>query len=254
MGLLNLPFSFFSSLDRLMRGGLTPFAALVAWGVVAAVLSMLLYRMVSSQGAISQSSAEAARARRALLLYDGDLDGMRGLVVEALGRSARQLRLTLVPAVIASLPLLSLMAWLSLAYGYGYPAPGSEVRVETVPPAAGIVWEPAAERDGQQGLWRVAWPASGEQLRLLDTRQREILSIPPSAPVTVFHKRQWWNAILEHPIGYIPEDAALDLVELDLPPAVFVEIGPAWARGWEATFFSVLVLCSLAIKLAFRIK
>jgi hypothetical protein len=254
MGLLNLPFPAFSALDRLLREAFPPFVALIVWGLLAAVLSMLLYRMVSSQGAISRCSAEAASARRALLHYDGDLDGMRPLVAEALGRSARQLRLTLFPAIIASLPLLSLLAWLSLAYGYSYPEPGSAVRVETVPAAAGIVWDPAAEREAPSGSWRVAWPKSGEELHLLDTQRREILSIPPEAPVTVFHKRRWWNAILEHPIGYIPQDAVVEHVALDLPPAVFLDIGPAWARGWEATFFSVLLLCSLVIKFAFRIK
>jgi len=254
MGLLNLPFPLFDALDRAMRGVLPPLAALVFWGVLAAVLSMLLYRWVSRQDTIAQIGAEAARARRAMLVYDGNLDGMRGLAVEALGKSTRQLRLTLVPAIVASLPLLSLLAWLSLAYGHSYPAPGSMVRVEALPANADLSWESGAEREGRQGAWHLQWPASGERSRLVGPRQREILSIPPSAPVTVFHKRQWWNLLLAHPVGYLPEDAPLDQVALDLPPSVFLEFGPAWARGWEMTFFTVLVLCSLALKFALRIK
>ena len=254
MGLLNLPFPLFDALDRALRGVVPPLAALVVWAVLAAVLSMLLYRAVSRQDAISRIGAEAARARRALLVYDGELDGLRGLAVETLGTSAKQLWLTLVPAIVASLPLVSLLAWLSLAYGHSYPAPGSMVRVEVLPAAAGLSWEPVAERDGQQGAWRILWPASGEQARLIDPMEREILSIPPAAPVTVFHKRRWWNALLAHPVGYLPDDAPLDQIELGLPPSVFVEIGPGWARGWEMTFFTVLVLCSLAVKFALRIK
>ena len=182
MGLLNLPFPLFDALDRAMRGVVPPLAALVVWAVLAAVLSMLLYRAVSRQDAISRIGAEAARARRALLVYDGELDGLRGLAVETLGTSAKQLWLTLVPAIVASLPLVSLLAWLSLAYGHSYPAPGSMVRVEVLPAAAGLSWEPVAERDGQQGAWRIPWPASGEQARLIDPLQREILSIPPAVP------------------------------------------------------------------------
>ncbi len=254
MGLLNLPFPLFDALDRILRGHVPPLAMLILWGVLASVLSMLLYRAVSRQDAISRISVEAARARRALLAYDGELNGLRGLAVETLGTSARQLWLTLVPAIVASLPLVSLLAWLSLAYGHSYPVPGSMVRVETLPAAAGLSWEPVAERDGRQGAWRIPWPASGEQVRLVGPMERELLSIPPSFPVTVFHKRQWWNALLAHPVGYLPDDAPLDRIELGLPPSVFVEIGPGWARGWEMTFFTVLVLCSLAIKFALRIK
>lgn len=254
MGILNVPFPLFAWLDGVLRGLLPPLALIVFWGLAGSLVSMLLYRLLSKQQTISRVSAEAAEARRELIGYDGGFAGFRSLTKKALALSARQFRLTAGPAVIASLPLVSLIAWLSLTYAYAFAEPGSIVEVKTYPEGINARWEPAATQPRGQKVWRVPWPPAGQTIRLIDGDGREVFALPPSAPVPIVHKRKWWNAILGNPAGYLPEDAALEGIEMELPDIAYVEFGQSWMRSWEATFFVTLLLCSLAIKIAFRIK
>ena len=42
-------------------------------------------------------------------------------------------------------------------------------------------------------------------------------------------------------------------VNFELTPINYLSFGPAWVRGWEFTYFVILILCSFGIKVAFRI-
>ncbi len=254
MGVLDIPFPVFSWADESLRTVLSPLMSIVFWGVLASIVSMILYQLFSRQEAISHVSAEASETRRELIRYDGEFPGFLSLTGRALALSAKQLRLTLGPAVISSVPLVSLIAWLSLAYGYGFAAPGSIIEVKAYPQEIGIRWEPAAAPAPGERVWRVAWPAPGQTVRLIEEDGRKVFSLPPSAPVPIIHKRRWWNVLLGNPIGYLPEESALDRIEYELPTVVYIDAGPAWLGSWEAIFFTVLLLCSLAIKIGFRIK
>jgi hypothetical protein len=67
-------------------------------------------------------------------------------------------------------------------------------------------------------------------------------------PVPVIHKRQWWNTLLGNPVGYLPSDATVELVRVELPRKEYLATGPQWMRGWEALFFGVLLAVSLGLK------
>ena len=41
---------------------------------------------------------------------------------------------------------------------------------------------------------------------------------PLSAPVPTIHKRQWWNALVGNPLGYLPDSSRLEGIELVCPP------------------------------------
>ncbi len=254
MGILDSPFPLFSWVDESLRTVLSPLMLIVFWGVLASIVSMLLYQLFSKQEAISHISAEASETRRELIRYDGEFPGFLSLTARALALSTKQLRLTLGPAAISSVPLVSLIAWLSLAYGYGFAAPGSVIEVKTYPQEIDIRWVPAAAPVPGERIWRVAWPAPGQTVRLIGEDGREVFALPPAAPVPVIHRRRWWNVILGNPIGYLPEEGALDRIEYELPPIIYVDLSPAWLGSWEAIFFTVLLFCSLAIKIGFRIK
>ena len=254
MGIFDVPFPVFDWLDGALRGILPPLAAIVFWGVLGAIVSMALYQVFSRQALLARVSAEAAAGRWALIRYDGEFAGFLALTRKTLGLSFRQLRLALGPALPASIPLISLLAWLSQAYGYGFAAPGATLAVRIHPPEAAVTWEPPATRAGDRTAWQVVWPPEGQRVRLLDGGGREVFALPPAAPVTVIHKRRWWNLLLGNPIGYLPDDGGLDRVEMELPALAYHDIGPGWMRDWEAAFFAALLLCSLAIKFAFRIR
>jgi hypothetical protein len=58
---------------------------------------------------------------------------------------------------------------------------------------------------------------------------------------------------MENPAGYLPDDAPVDEVRIDLPRRELHGFGPSWMRGWEAIFLPVLFVAALAYKIVRRI-
>jgi hypothetical protein len=123
VGLLDLPAPLFAGLDSVLGDVAPPIMRLAIWGIVAAVLSMGAYWLLSPQTRIAQAKADALAARRALDAYDGDLAGAWPLMGRLLGTALRQLGLVTWPALLGSLPVLALLAWLSTTYGHALSGP-----------------------------------------------------------------------------------------------------------------------------------
>jgi hypothetical protein len=56
------------------------------------------------------------------------------------------------------------------------------------------------------------------------------------------------------PTGYLPDNSELERLGLELPPKRYLSVGPDWLKVWHVPFFGVLLLASLAIKVAARIE
>ena len=80
-----------------------------------------------------------------------------------------------------------------------------------------------------------------------------VSTIPWSAPIPTIDKRHWWNFLIGNPAGYLPDDAGIERIELDLSPNEYLPFGPAWLRAWYGVFFAALLASSLALKLWARI-
>jgi hypothetical protein len=254
MAVFDLPAPLFAALDPSLRSLVSPIGALVVWGLLAALVSMGLYRLLSRQRAIEESKAAARAAKHDLRNYDGDFEGLTSLLGQTIAASLRQLRLTLVPALLASLPLISLLVWLDSTYGYRFTAPGTEVALRAQPDTVVL----RAQADGSKAttsnnVLKVNWPEEGERLVVFGPEERILLELPPRQAVTTIHKRAWWNDLIGNPIGYLPSEGRVELITLDLPPAHYLSFGPSWLRGWETIFLSVLLAGSLIVKAAFRI-
>jgi hypothetical protein len=240
VGLLDLPAPLFAWLDGFFSSFASPTPRLVLWGVIGAVLSMGAYWLLSPQKRIARAKAEAIAARRALDAYDGEFAGAWPLIGRVLSPALRQLGLVTGPAVLASLPVLALLVWLSTAYGYAFPSDG-DIPVRTLPEAGAVRAQP------------VQVP-TGHQVVVLDDAGNVVERIALSAPVPTIHKRQWWNALVGNPIGYLPDSSPLEWIELGLPQREYLTVGPVWMRAWYVVFLGVLLAASLAIKFAARIE
>jgi hypothetical protein len=245
VGLLDLPAPLFAALDDLLSGLAPPTLRLALWGVIAAALSMGAYWLLSPQQRIAEAKADALAARRALDAYDGEFAEAWPLMGRVLRTALRQLGLVTSPAVLGSLPVLALLAWLSTTYGHAFPPDGADIPVRTTP-AAGDVQVQPVEADAAAG--------AGRQILVLDARGNVVERFLLSAPVPTIHKRQWWNALIGNPIGYLPDGGPLEWIELGLPQREYLPLGPAWLRAWYVVFFGVLLAASLAIKAAARIE
>lgn len=250
MGLFDLPAPLFAWMDALLQAGVPVAGRLVLWGVVAGIASMALYRLISPQGRIAALKREAADARAALNAYDGAFAGAGPLMRRQFALSLRLIGVALGPAMLASLPVLCLIVWLSAAYGHSFPPAGTAPPVRT-DPAMSAHWIADTDTGTQSET-----PGAGLAPRIVvgDGPATDATTIVMKAPVPVLHPRRWWNMLIANPAGYVPEDFPVREIAIALPRQQILTLGPAWLRGWEATFFAALVIAALTVKIVFRIR
>lgn len=243
MGLFDLPAPLLASADRLATALMPAWLRLVLWGIMAALVSMLLYRQFSAQEKIRRSKRDLSIARQRLNTFDGEFSEAWPLMRDMLRQATRQVARVAWPAVLASLPLLFLLNWLSTTYGYAYPPAGTSIQMHTVPEHFKAVWIEAEKKDSR----------AAPHILVLDEAGRQISAMPMTAPVPVIHKRQWWNALFGNPNGYLPEDGPLERIRAGLPRQQHLSFGPHWVRTWEFIFFMALLAVSIGLKIAFKI-
>ena len=241
MGLFDLPAPLFALLDSGLAVVIPPLARLVLWAVLAAVLSMGAYWLLSPQRRIAAAKAEATAARHALDAHEGEFGDAWPLMKRMLKASFRQLGLVTLPAVLASLPVLFLLAWISTAYGYGFPDASGTVELRAVPDGYRAELAPGTGED------------AAHDVVVLDQAGETALRVPLRVPVTTIHEYQWWNTLFGNPAGYLPEAAPVQRIELDLPEQRYLPFGPAWLGAWYTVFFTCLVIASMVIKVVWRI-
>lgn len=242
MGLFDAPAPLFAWLDSQLLQQLPPLARLMLWGIIGGALCMMLYRTISPQQRIASGKREQHEARQRLDSHDGDLADAWPLIRRLVGASLEQLGRVTGPTVIASLPMLALLVWLSGAYGYGYPSTGVAPPLRVSPPELRAEWIAAA-------------PATEiPQIVITDGRRQVVAQVPLAAPVPRLHKWQWWNLLLGNPAGYLPSDAPVDRVAVSLPKKKYLAFGPSWVGGWELTFFISVLSASMLFKVLARIE
>ena len=231
MGILDLPGPMLGWIDGLLIS-LPPLLRLALWGVAAGALSMWLYRCISPQERIARSRQEQVDARRSLDQFDGEFSEAWPLIRRLLGLSLAHVGRVIGPAVVASLPVLCLLVWMSTAYGHEYPALPPDVEVTPAP---------------LQGRWL---PGNDDPPRITITSARleSLAEVPVPVPVPVIEKWHWWNALIGNPAGYLDAESPADRLEIALPRREVVSAGPGWMRGWEVPFFVSLIGVSLVLK------
>lgn len=237
MGLLDLPAPLLSWIDAAL-GGLPPLARLVFWGMITGIATMGLYRAISPQARIARAKQDQLDIRRRLDAFDGELSEAWPLISRLLRLSLTHVGRVAVPAVIASVPVLCVLVWLSTAYGHQFPQDGAPV-LRVVPADLDARW---LARSGPGGIIELEGRAPSSSTQLIVT-----------APVTEIERRHWWNLFIGNPAGYLRDDAPARRIEINLPRQQFLNAGPGWLRGWEFPFFAALLTASLIMKWLLRI-
>ena len=245
MGIFDVPAPLFAWVDQVMSGFASPTLRLVFWGLVGAALSMGLYWLFSPQGKLNDIKVRALKARQDLNAFDGEFAEAWPMMRSMLGLSLKQLGMTTMPALLASLPVLALIIWLGTAYGYRLPANSEPIDVQMTP---------ATEASAEIRLADGESPDIAPRLVVTGSGGDVISDIALQAPVPTIHKKQWWNTLIGNPIGYLPDDGEIEAIAFELPENDYLGFGPSWLRPWYVLFFTILVIGSLAIKRLGRIE
>ena len=253
MGIFDLLSPLFSWLDALLGEVSSPLFRLTLWGIVGAALSMWLYVRFSSQEKLAQLKLELIETRQSLAQYDSDFKGALEITQRLLILSLKQIGLVIGPTILASLPVLFLLVWLGTTYNYQLPTPGTLIEVKLFPSQVKPQWHSQASKGLEEGQWQIKWPIPEQPLQLHDSTDQLITTFPWSQAIPILHKRQWWNFLIGNPVGYIPQNADLERLEIALAENKYLTFGPEWMQSSEAFFLIVMLLCSIAIKLGFRI-
>lgn len=239
MGLLDLPAPLFSAVEAALADYAPPLLRLVLWAAVAAFASIELYRLLSPQRRITAAATDLRQAQHALAGFDGEFQDAMPLMGRMLRASGRRLMLVFPGAVAASLPILALLVWLDGAYGPRFPDPGEPVAVHAEPSQLNAQW--LGLDDSQIGAVVVT------------DGTREVIHAAISAPVSTIHKWKWWNTLIGNPAGYLPTEAPVERINIELPRNEVLSVGPSWARGWEVPFFLLFLVFALAVKWARKV-
>jgi hypothetical protein len=251
MGFFDLPAPLFTALDSLFSG-LPLFPRLLIWAALTGIISMLLYWLCSAQDKVGAAKERAITARKNMAGYTGtEFDEMMPLAKESLVASLKHFIIVLFPALLSSLPALTMIVWVSGQFSYIMPQPGETLSIATEP--ATELANLTAATDGTEGSYTVAYPDSDSIIQLTTMNGAELTTLPLAGAIPIVHKALWWNSLIGNPNGYLAEDADVDAIHFELQAIEYLSIGPGWVRGWEFSYFLLLIMVSLGIKVAFKI-
>lgn len=257
MGLFDLPAPLFDIINTVLTSLLPPLFRLIVWGVLAGWLTMLAYRYFSNQEEIAGLKAMQRVQQKNIAEYDGEFSGLMPLIRNTLALGFRQLGKALGPALLATLPVLSIVIWVAGEFGHVFPSAGSEVAFHIEPSGSEVHWSSSAQARMEDGGWLVTWPVSGQTLTMNEGAIIEpgppLLMLPLEHAIPVIHKKRWWNVLVANPLGYLPIDGHAEVINIDLPELELIDFGPAWVRGWKLSFFTVFLLASLWSKYVLRL-
>ncbi len=113
-------FSLFETIDAWIP--LPPLWCVVVWSALAGAVSMYLYQLLSPQHKLKAVQDEIGEAQKAMNDYDGELAGMWPLIGTTLSLSLKRVRMSLIPSLLAGLPMILLI----VCFDHQYPIPATE--------------------------------------------------------------------------------------------------------------------------------
>jgi hypothetical protein len=239
LGLFDLPAPLLQWIDDRVSGVLPAPVSIAAWAALAGIVCLEVYRVTSPQKRISRIKQEAKAAQQELSSYDGEMDGVWPLMKTMLSLSLKRVGIVIPATLLSAYPVVALLVWMSGAYGYVFPARGEQVAVDVAAPL--------------EGRWLESGIGEPPHVQARQPGGAVVLELPLIAAVPILHKRQWWNWLMENPAGYVPDEAPVDALRIDLSRRELHAIGPSWMRGWEVIFLPVLFVAALTYKIVRRI-
>ena len=245
-----------SRIDNVMRDGLglAPVWRIAVFAALGSMVSMWLFKKLSNQDELARLKLQIRTVQKELV---GERGGLKNALQRNLKLTVRQLCLSFWPALLASVPILFLLAFSSNQFGVAAIPAGARTYVTPI----GLERSPAdyrwqgvnAQWDARKSAWTFYQPEAGQVASLMLGEQLQ-LSLPTVAAASTIHRRHWWNILLANPAGYLDANASIGRFDINAPPQIIFDWGPGWMRGWLFAFMVFLVLFSVAVKVVWKIE
>jgi uncharacterized membrane protein (DUF106 family) len=235
---------------------LAPVWRIAIFAALGGAASMLLFKRLSNQVELADLKQQIRTVQKELAGADIEPGNVKKIIQRNLKLTGRQLQLTFWPALVASIPILFLLAFSSNQFGVATPESGFRVYV-TPKDFQGSPLEfewlgVNAQWDARGKAWTFRQLEPGQTASLMLGSQKQ-LSLPTSVPTNVIHKKHWWNYLFANPAGYLDANVSIGLFEFNTPTQIIINWGPGWMRGWVFAFMLFLVLFSVVIKFVWKI-
>jgi len=235
---------------------LAPVWRIAIFAALGSVASMSLFKGLSNQVELADLKQQIRAAQKELARSEMEPGDLKKNIQQNLKLTGRQLWISLWPALVASIPLLFLLAFGSNQFGVE--TPQSDFRVYVTPKdfqgsPLQFEWRGVnAQWDARQEAWTFYQLKPGQTASLMLGSQTQ-LGLPTAVPTRVIHSKHWWNYLFANPAGYLDANVNIGSFEFNTPTQVIIDWGPGWMRGWVFAFMLFLVLFSVAIKVVWKI-
>jgi len=256
MAVFDLLSPAFSGLDDLISPFTNEFIRIAFWALVSALVTSLVFKKLSNPEKISSLKVTLKAKQKELNDHDGEFSELKGLAIDTMKLSMKRMGLTFMPAMLASIPIIFVLTYLSNNYGLQHPSAGDIVPIQ-------VTWEDGknpskiavkqSEKSTQSELTdTITWPQLNQTTQLLES-DNAIITLPmPVSPI--IHKKQWWNNLIGNPVGYLNDSSQINRIEFSFKSQKIISFGPDWMHGWLFVFFFMTFAFSIVFLFVFKIK
>ena len=253
MGIFDLLTPPLAWIDNTILASINIDVRLIIWSLISAIGSTLLFKWFINPQKISVAKTQLRASQKALNSHDGEFSELKSLATKTIALSLKRLGLTIIPTLAASTILVFMLVFLSSQYDLKVPEAGSRINYT-------ITWEEGIKNQTIQWSDKLAntqttvtWPEENTTIEMFDNQGLKLLSIP-TVPVSIIHKKQWWNVLLANPAGYIPDHSDVAYVTFEFTSKEMGPIFGAYFDTWHWPFIILLSLFSIACLIIFKVK
>ena len=258
MAVFDLLSPVFSGFDSLVTPFTNEFIRITFWALISALITSMVFKKLSNPEKISSLKTDLHAKQKELNNHDGEFSEIKDLAIDTMKLSIKRMGLTFMPAMLASIPVVFVLTYLSNNYEFIQPNVGDSIPIK-------VSWEEASseslisiKQDGKTldsgDITSLKWPSNDKIIQLLEKKNsNQIMEFP--APVSsIIHKKQWWNSLIGNPIGYLDDNSSVSSIEFTFINKKIIEFGPDWMHGWLFVFFFMTILFSIVFLFVFKIK
>jgi hypothetical protein len=247
-------FNIFRNIDTFLRSFLPLWGSLVLWGLLGGGAVMGLYALLSPQRRIRAKKQEIKELKAEMKDDSLGFAGTLRLTRQNLRRAFELLGLVLPPSLVAMLPALCMMLFVSILYSYQVPEAGQDLKVKTTPYSLKVRVQSGGVvvNTGKSGF--VVIMDKKPRIRIYESKRIIYSWTPDMLMDGSVRKRPWWGGLLPEGAGYLPEDSVTEKISIGFRTLRVIGGVPRAIGGWEFSYFLALTISAVLVKVKFRIE